>query len=109
MAATTIFEVSNVLLTQNPASYLHLYVTGDQDEPLDLRFYSNSAADMQVANVSLGRVAVLPPGPSPYREIANHDGIAVLENLNALPRAFFVSSVSAVAGYPQARTGCGTR
>ena len=97
------FDVSNVLLSETPQPYVDIYVTGPEDELSDLRFATNRSADIQVSDVSLARVGPL-PSPSPYREIANHQGVIVAENLNALPRAFFVPRVTAVSGYQQART-----
>jgi hypothetical protein len=98
------FSLSNVLLSQQEQPYVRLYVTGDQAEPTDLRFSTNSSAELQLSDVTLTRVASSSLGPNPYRQIANHEGIGVLENLNALPRAFFVPQVTSVAGYTQARS-----
>lgn len=95
------FNVSNVLLSQTPESYVDIYVTGPEDEPSDLRFATNHSADVHVSDISLTRVGPL-PAPGPYREIANHQGVIVVENLKALPRAFLVPKVAAVAGYQDA-------
>ena len=95
------FPVSNVELPQRETSYLDTYVTGG-DEVSDLRFATNYPADVHVTKVSLVRVSGL-PSPSPYRPIAQHGDIVVLENQNALPRAFFVPKIERVSGYAEAR------
>ena len=97
------FNVSNVLLSRTPESYVDVYVTGPEDEPSDLRFATNRSADVHVSDIALTRVGPL-PAPAPYREIANHQGVIVVENLNVLPRAFFVPRIIAVDGYQQSRT-----
>ncbi len=96
------FSVSNVQLSPQPTPYLDVYVTGREDQLVDLRFSTDYPAAVDLSEVSFAPAGFL-PSPSPYREIANHDGIVVLENQNALPRAFFVSRVTGVADYQQAR------
>lgn len=95
------FTVSNVQLTQQPKQYADIYVTGPEDEYVDFRLSTNHPAAVRVSDVSFARVESLTSGL--YREIANHDGIVVVENEKALPRAFFVSRVTTVADYQQAR------
>ena len=95
------FTVSNVQLPRNSTPYVDIYVTGTEDESVDLRFSTNVSAPVRVSNVALARVGALTAGP--YREIANHDGTLVVENVAALPRAFFVSKITGVADYQQAR------
>ena len=95
------FAVSNVQLSPTPTAYVNVYVTGAQDEFVDLRFSTNYPTPLRVSDISMARVGALPVGP--YREIANYDGILVVENQNALPRAFFVPTVTRVIGYEEAR------
>jgi len=95
------FTVSNVQLSPRPTHYVDTYVAGPEDEYVDLRFSTDYPAAVHVSDVAFARVGPLTPGP--YREIANHDGIVVVENLHALSRAFFVSKVTGVADYQQAR------
>jgi hypothetical protein len=97
------FNVSNVLLSKTPQAYVDIYVTGPEDEPADLRFATNRSADVHVSDISLALAGPL-PAPSTYRKIADHQGVIVVENLNALPRAFFVPKIAAVASYQEART-----
>ena len=96
------FSVSNVQLSRHPTPYLDIYVTGQEDQLVDLRFSTDYPAAVSVSDVSLAWAELL-PASTPYREVANRDGIIVLENLNVLPRAFFVSRVTGVADYQQAR------
>ncbi|MGC2108004.1 MAG: YfhO family protein [Candidatus Korobacteraceae bacterium] len=96
------FTVSNVQLSPHATSYVNIYVTGPEDELSDLRFATNYPADVSVSNVSLLRVGELPV-PSPYRLTARHGNIVVIENRNALPRAFFVPKITRVEGYSDAR------
>jgi hypothetical protein len=96
------FSVSNVQLSPVPTPYVDIYVTGQEDQLVDLRFSTDYPADVHVSDVSFAWVGFL-PASTPYREIANRDGIIVLENLNVLPRVFFVSKVTGVADYQEAR------
>jgi hypothetical protein len=96
------FSVSNVQLSRRSAPYIDIFVTGGEDQLADLRFSTDYPAAVQVSDVSFARAGRL-PASTPYREIAKHDGIVVLENQNALPRAFFVPKVTGVADYQQAR------
>jgi len=96
------FSVSNVQLSPRPTPYVDIYVTGPEDQFVDLRFSTDYPAAVHVSDVSFRQVEPLPASNS-YREIANHNGIVVIENQNALPRAFFVSKVTGVADYQQAR------
>lgn len=96
------FSVSNVQLSRHPTPYLDIYVTGQEDQLVDLRFSTDYPAAVSVSDVSLAWAGLL-PASTPYREVADRDGIIVLENLNVLPRAFFVSRVTGVADYQQAR------
>jgi hypothetical protein len=96
------FRVSNVLITEKPRMWVFTYVTGDQNETVDIRFSTDASAQMRLAGARFGRVGSLPK-TNPYREIAHYDDIVVLENQNALPRAFFVSQMTPVYDYNQAR------
>jgi hypothetical protein len=96
------FRVSNVLITGKPRMWIFTYVTGDQDEAVDLRFATGSSSRIRLAGLHFGRVGTLPKA-NPYREIARSGNIVVLENQNALPRAFFVSRVTPVGDYNEAR------
>ncbi|MGA2370121.1 MAG: hypothetical protein ABSG11_05605 [Candidatus Korobacteraceae bacterium] len=96
------FSISNVQLTPRPTPYVDIYVTAQEDEFVDLRFSTDYPAAVHVSDVCFARAGSL-PASNPYREIANHNGIVVIENQNALPRAFFVSQVTGVADYQQAR------
>ncbi len=97
-----VFDVSNVLLSPTRQTYVDIYVTGPENEPSDLRFAASHSADIHVSDIALARVGPL-PNANLYREIASHQGVIVVENRNALPRAFFVSKLTAVAGYQPAR------
>ena len=95
------FSVANVQLSPSATPYTNIYVTEPEDELVDLRFSTDNPAPLHVSDVSLSRVKALPSGE--YRKIADHDGILVIENAKAMPRAFFVSKVTRVADYQQAR------
>ena len=97
------FSVSNVLIAQQPSTWVFTYVTGPQDEPVDLRFATGSSSPLRVSNISLWRAAALPRTPNPYREIAQNDGIVVLENSAAMPRARFAAKLTWVRDYIDAR------
>ena len=97
------FAVSNVLLSPEALPYVSLYVTGDRDESVDLRFSTNASADLLLSGVSLTRAGGLTQSNDPYRELARRDGIVVLENRKALPRAFFVAKATPVRSYAEAR------
>ncbi len=96
------FRVSNVLITVQPRIWVFTYVTGDQDEAVDLRFATSSSSRIRLAGAHFGRVGALPMA-NPYREIARYGNLVVLENQNALPRAFFVSQITPVYDYNEAR------
>ena len=97
------FNVSNVLIAQQPSTWVFTYVTGPQDEPVDLRFATGSSSPLRVSNISLWRAAALPRTPNPYREISQNDGIVVLENSAAMPRARFAAKLTRVHDYIDAR------
>ena len=96
------FNVGNVLLLPTAQPYVDIYVTGPEDEPSDLRFSTNSPAEVRVSGISLARVGPL-AASGYYRQMANPQGVMIVENRNALPRAFFVSRITSVANYQQAR------
>ena len=98
------FHVSNVEITRGTKYWIFPYVTGDQDEEVDIRFFTDTSSPLFVGGGGhlLERVATLPL-PNPYREIIRKEGIVVLENRNVLPRAFFVSQMTPVYDYNQAR------
>ncbi len=96
------YSVSNVRLSPRDTPYVNIYVTGPEDEFVDLRFSTNDSAAVHVSNVSLHRVAAA-PAPGVYSEIANHNGILVIENRDTLPRAFFVGQIAAMPDYQHAR------
>ena len=95
------YTAANVQISRKPTPYTNIYVTGPEDEFIDLRFSTSEPVPVHVSEVSLARVGGLPSGH--YHELANRDGIFLVENLNALPRAFFVSQVARVADYQEAR------
>ncbi len=99
------FKVSNVEIAKMSRGMKHWvfpHLTGDQDEEVDIRFSTESSSPLFLGGALLERVANLPL-PNPYREITRHDNIVVLENQNVLPRAFFVSQVTPVYDYNEAR------
>jgi hypothetical protein len=95
------FTVANVQLSRSPTLYTNIYIAKAEDELVDLRFSTDNPAAVHVSDVSLSRVKDLPSGE--YRKIADHDGIAVIENTKALARAFFISKLTRVADYQEAR------